>query len=262
MNLVKANLHAYIPSIVDFLDNQDFPWSKINSDFNKKVEERFATSNGDIITVEASIYDIIIACKKGLTEYEGLLVYFNHLFKELILNIDKNSRSVLKTTIRNLLISFDSKYLNFIGELSVLNNLLKSKMAKLVKCEVSLDNYKSIDFDVIFPESEVRVLIEVINIHLDPQKTEDDHDKIEAFLRKRLIDKRTVKTKNSCLADKVHIIPVLWGSPKDLKIYAHFYKTNKFKIPLTYEAMSYLTYSDSIGYYETHFNLITKLFKE
>ncbi|MBO6659397.1 MAG: hypothetical protein JJ862_06185 [Roseivirga sp.] len=262
MNLVKENLRLYLPAIVEFLGKHDFPWTKVNSDFNKKIEKRLKEASGETSTVEASIYDIIISCKKGLKDYEGLLVFFNRLFEELIINTDDNTRAVIKTTVWNLLISFDSKYLNYIGELAVLNNLLKSKTVELIKCEVSLDNNKSIDFDVLFPENGMRVLIEVVNIHLDSQKTEDDPKKIQGFLKKRLTDKRKSKTQDSKYADKVHLIPVLWGSHKDLRIYERFFKSHKLDLPLTYEPMAYLTYSDSNGYFETYFNPITKLFKE
>jgi hypothetical protein len=262
MNHVKENLRYYLPAIVEFLGEHDFPWTKVNTDFNKKIEKRLEEASGEIFTVEASIYDIIIACKKGLKDYEGLLVFFNRLFEELIINMENNTRAVIKTTVWNLLISFDSKYLNYIGELAVLNNLLKSKTVELIKCEVSLDNNKSIDFDVLFPENGMRVLIEVVNIHLDPQKTEDNPHKIKAFLKKRLNDKRKSKTRDSEYADKVHLIPVLWGCHNDLRIYERFFKTHMLDLPLTYEPMAYLTYSDSNGYFETYFNPITKLFKE
>ncbi|BAO76449.1 hypothetical protein [Winogradskyella sp. PG-2] len=262
MNHVKENLRYYLPSIVEFIGEQEFPWTKVNARFNKKIEKRIEEATGETFTVEASIYDIIIACKKGLKDYEGLLFFFNSLFEELIKNTEDNTRAVIKTTVWNLLISFDSKYLNYIGELAVLNNLLKSKTVELIKCEVSLDNKKSIDFDVIFPENGMRVLIEVVNIHLDPQKTEDDPNKIKTFLEKRLNDKRKSKTGDSEYADKVHLIPVLWGSHENLRIYERFFKTNKIDTTLTYEPMAYLTYTDSNGYFETYFNPITKLFKE
>ena len=231
MNHVKENLRCYLPAIVEFLGDQEFPWAKVNARFNKKIEKRLEEVTSETFTVEASIYDIIIAYKKGLKDYKRLLVFFNKLFEELIKNTEDNTRAVIKRTVWNLLISFDSKYLNYIGELAVLNNLLKSKTVKLIKCEFSLDNKKSIDFDVLFPQSGMRVLIEVVNIHLDPQKTEDDPNKIKAFIEKRLNNKRKSKTGGSEHADKVHLVPVLWGSHENLRIYERFFKTYKLDIP-------------------------------
>ena len=105
-------------------------------------------------------------------------------------------------------------------------------------------------------------VIEVVNIHLKPNKTENNPSKIKAFLEKRLTEKRQSKTRNSSFADKVHLIPVLWGSNSDLKTYEKFFQSHKLNLPLTYEPMAYLSYSDSNGYFETYFDPITKLFKE
>lgn len=262
MNLVKENLRLFIPSIVEFLDDQDFPWGKIERNFNKHIEKRFVQAQNKPITVEANIYDIIIAFKQGRKEFIGLLIYFNRLFDELNKNLDKDSKKIVKTTIKNLLSSYNHSYLNFIGELSVLNNLIKSEMTDLIRCEKPIDNNKSIDFEINFKTNAIKVLIEVINIHLDPQKTEDDPVKIETFLRSKLMKKRNEKTKDSSFEEIVHLIPVLWGSVEDLRIYKQFYMTTGFSLPLTYEAMAYLAYSDDNDYYEHHFNCITKLFKE
>lgn len=262
MNLVKKNLSLFIPSIVEFLEGQDFPWTKIERNFNKQIEKRFENADNKPITVEANIYDVIIACKQGRKGFFGLLIYFNRLFEELNKNLDKESKKVVKTTIRNLLSSYNHSYLNFIGELSVLNNLIKSEMTELIRCEKSIDNNKSIDFEINFKSNGMKVLIEVVNIHLDPQKTEDDPAKIETFLKGKLTEKRNEKTKDRSYGDVIHLIPVLWGSVDDLRIYERFYMTTKFSLPLTYEAMAYLTYSDDNDYYEHYFNPITKLFKE
>ncbi|MBZ9652854.1 hypothetical protein [Psychroflexus montanilacus] len=90
MNLVKENLRLFIPSIVEFLDDQDFPWGKIERNFNKHIEKRFVQAKNKPITVEANIYDIIIAFKQGRKEFIALLIYFNRLFDELNKNLHFN----------------------------------------------------------------------------------------------------------------------------------------------------------------------------
>ena len=87
MNLVKENLRYYLPAIVEFLGKHDFPWTKVNTDFNKKIEKRLEEASGETFTVEASIYDIIIACKKGLKVFISTEKYTTISFqKYTILN--------------------------------------------------------------------------------------------------------------------------------------------------------------------------------
>lgn len=263
MNAVKQNIRVFIPSIYEFLENQDFPWSTIDYNFNAILDSRIKEMKKGNNKFEVTIYDIILDAKKGDNQLRSLLFFFNRLFEELMESLDQNGRKTVKTTVRKLLSSFDQKFLNFIGELAVLNNLLKSGNVELISCEVSLDNGKSIDLDVKFIKQNMRALIEVYNIHLDSDKVENDHKKIEIFLKKRLLDKRKDKViNNSKFKDKIHLIPVLWGDTKSLRIYEGFFKSTEFKIPLTYEPMTYVSYTNGVDRYESIFDPITKVFRD
>jgi hypothetical protein len=37
MNLVKENLSIYVPSLVELIGENDFPWDNIDKKFNKKL---------------------------------------------------------------------------------------------------------------------------------------------------------------------------------------------------------------------------------
>lgn len=262
MNLVKENLRIFIPALVNLVDEKDFPWKKIDNLFTQKIKDRIAESNGETFKVEASIYDIIVEAKKQNLTAIGLLDFLNKLFEELTDNLETREKRLIKSNVKQMLISLDSKYLNFLGEIAALNNLIKSKAYRLITIEEKISNGKSIDFKLRDIKTQKPILVEIVNIHLDSDKVENNPEAIRAFLTKKLTKKIESKTTN--LANKIqfYLIPVIWGSSKDIKIYSDFFKSNSLNLLDVLEPISYLTYSDTTGYYEHYFQTISKLFKE
>ena len=261
MNLVKENLKIFTPQIVNLIDSNDFPWDRINEKFNKKIEARLESAEENLFTVQASVYDHIIGAKKKKLNCIGLLKYFNLLFKELNENLKEDERQLVKTNVRNMLSSFDHQFLNYIGELAVLNQLIKSGSFQLLSCEEKLPNGKSIDFLFENKIKPMKILVEVVNIHINSDKVENDPSKIRTFFETKLGKKIDSKKEGLNQGVNFHLIPVIWGGTAALKIYDDFFKNNSLGIPLVYEPMAYLTYSDDKGYYEHYFTPISRLFK-
>src|SRR5690554_5971382 len=117
MNRVKENIGIYLPAIIKMVgDNLD--WRRIDKLFSDELVKRSKNANGDIIRIEATIYDIIIEAKKKNLQAIRFLSYFQRLLEELSVNLSFEEQKLIKKNIRDFLTSFDLKHLDFIGELS------------------------------------------------------------------------------------------------------------------------------------------------
>lgn len=105
----KTNLKYYVPSLVELVDNKDFPWNKIERMFTEKLNQRVDSIDGEHLLVEASIYDIIVQVKKDNIQATGLLHYFNHLFKELLDHLSATEKLHIRSNVKSMLKSFDSQ---------------------------------------------------------------------------------------------------------------------------------------------------------
>lgn len=258
MNRVKENIKLFLPALIEIVGDSDFDWNYIDNLFSKKLNERTLKAGGGTLLIEATIYDIIIQVKKGNQEAIRLLSFFQKLLEELSTNLIEEEQKLVKKNVRNLLISFDSKYLNFVGEIAVLNNLLKSKMYRLEDVETKLSSKKSIDFTVKKIDNRKLFLVEIVNIHLDSNKIENDETKIKKFFADRLVNK--IKSKKS--SEDFFLVPVLWGGWKDVKIYSDYFKKNRMDIKNVLEPVSYVTFSDphNANHYFHRFGNVSNLF--
>ena len=263
MNNVLRNLSFYLPSIFTIIDENDLDWTNIDSLFKKKIEKRIQECKGETIIVETTIYDLIIEVKKKNSQALRLLDFINKLFYELSGNLDTLEKQLVKNNIRNILINFDMRYLNFIGEIAVLNSLMKTKKYSLEGIETKLSNNKSIDFKLKQYSDNSYILIEIVNIHLNSDRIEKSNVKIDKFLTERLEQK--VKNKKQGLFEDInfYLIPVLWGNSDDLKIYSDYFIENSIQIKNVIEPLSYLTFIDPNDetYFLHRFGKISDLFK-
>ena len=260
MNLVKQNLSIFLPELTKFIGDEQFPWDEIDYKFDKKIESRFSKNPEGSIIVEACIFDQIVSIKKRNTDYTGMMDFYNKLFYQLNTLLNKTEKKLILKTIRNLLVSFDSKYLNYLGELSALYKLKQTNNFILLDVEKVLPNGKSIDFDMMIKEPKMQVLIEILNIQINPEKVEDDSNKICDFINGRIIEKLSVKKLNLVEEWNIHLVPIIWGGHKELEIYNKYFKNNSLDLPLTYEPLAFITYYDNYNNYFPKFGAISSLF--
>jgi hypothetical protein len=260
MNLVKSNLELFLPALIRLVDFKDFPWTKIDQAFSNKWEQRTIESKGEAMQIEASIYDIIIAAKKENRQAIGLLDFLNKLFEELADHLTKAEKVLVRRNVKSMLKALDSKYLNFVGEMGVLNNMIKSGRYRLTGIEYKLPNGKSADFRMTQTAKNEDILIEVVNLHLDAGKVESDPVAISQFLTKKLSEKMADKKEKLTEPVKIYLIPILWGGWQDIKVYSDFCKNTPVAIPDTLEPIAYLQYNDGAAYFEHHFKSVSHLF--
>jgi hypothetical protein len=279
INMVKANLSRFLPALVEFIGKLEFPWDRIDRFFSDELTKRqqkiddklkglLASGNTsdpeDVsITLEVCIYDVIVLAAKGNSTAIGFLHFLNMLFFELTDTLQLKEKILVCSNVRQMLISFDLKYQDFLGEIAVLRNLITSKIYNLEAIEEQPSNsIKPIDFKLRKIETGNIVWVEVLNIHLVDERVNPDSVAIHSFLKGRIVRKLEQKAVNVSDRSQFHLIPVLWGNSDSLKIYSDFFRTNIFQIPNVMEPIGYLTYSDGHGYYEHYFKPVSKLFKE
>lgn len=258
MNRVKENIKLYLPAIIKIVGD-DFDWDRIDKLFTGEINKRIEKAKEETLIIDVTIYDIIIEVKKGNKEAKRFLSFFQRLLEELSINLSLVELKLIKKNIRDFLTRFDQKYLDYVGELAVINNLIKSKTYRLENIETKLISGKSIDFEIKNIENGQPYFVEVTNIHLVHEKVENDDEKIEAFLNHRLTSKI-----NSKMSDiNFYLIPVLWGGWRDIKIYSDYFMRNKMHISSVLEPLAYVTFYDpkKETFYLHRFTSVSKLFE-
>ena len=212
---LKSKLQLHLPVLVTLIGNTPFAWDDVNRLFIEKFARRHANyvSANNYLQVEINFFDVISQTLLGNRKYIPLYTYFKKLLEELDMQLTPEKKILLSGTFRSLLTNWDLKFLNFIGELSVLNNLLKSGY-QLGAVEEEMPNGKHMDFTVI-SQNRNKVLVEVKNIRL--HNGEDKTDKqLVSQIKRKLTRKVNAKSKNGLPDIVFHTVAVIWAPHKVL----------------------------------------------
>ena len=103
----------------------------------------------------------------------------------------------------------DKNYLNFIGELTVLNEILKAKKYELKNVEEKIKSNRNASADFLFLDkaTSLELLIEVVNIHLESWELKDEElvfNHITSKVTEKIKNKFTGAARPFCLQ------PVIW----------------------------------------------------
>lgn len=254
------NLRYYLPALERLYGNSGLDWATYDAVYNNLHEKRNKDGKEGLL-VEANIYDIILTLKKEEGLGFWLIDYFNQILDKLNLQLDEIGRTKIKEALHNVFTAHDHKYLNFVGELSVLNQLLSSTVFTLNDVEVPIPNGKSIDFEML-TQSKQPMLVEVHNIHLDDDKVESNGDALLRFLVKRRKDKIAEKRKDLSGEMDFQLVQVLWGNARSLYLYSQLFKNHK-ELLTNIEPLAYLTLSDPHNpqKFEHKFGRVSSLFE-
>lgn len=264
-NMVKLNIACYFHGVLSMLGENKFDWDEIDKLFNEELgrrKQRTLVENTETIIIEASIHDIIVEVKKRNMQAIRLLHFFNSALQDLSILLSPLEKKLVVKSLWDLLTTFNKNYLNFTGEMLILNNLIKTGKYRLTGIEYLLPNNKSVDFQLLDIDENTVVLVEVLNIHLKDGKVEKQNDLLGKFLTKRITDK--IEAKNEGLKEKVdfELVPVLWGAASDLKVYCDYFKLNNMQIVGVHEAFAFASFMDSLDgqKFEGRFMRLSKLF--
>jgi hypothetical protein len=250
---IKKGIERYMPSIFLLLNNEDINWQKINDQVLKAHLKRKKeyNANNNQLTIEMSFYDLISHALKDPKNALGVFDFINRVVFNLSNNLNAAQKREFKKTIYSMLTNLNRNYLNFVGELAVINGLLNSKLYALERVEFPLPNGKNVDFMVLDIKRNKKILIEVLNIHLK-KGLPDNYEGIKQFLLHRFNEKLRSKKQNLPSDFEIEIIlaPVVWvEAHHDLqKLYDFYSAGNKTSIyPGDYIPYAYANFVSAEG---------------
>jgi hypothetical protein len=260
LNQTKLNVQAMIPGLIELTSvDLDFPWDSINRSFSDIWRRKIAESDNETFQTEATFFFMLLAAMKGEPLAIGYVDYLNRMCHELSGQLSIEKKKMLGKIIKKIIKVPNLDFLNFVGELSTLNNLLKSNAYELERIESPLKNDNSIDFHLKDLATQKSILVEVINIQLNDDKVERDPDAINTFLTGRLIKKIAEKEEELAGTLDFWIVAVLWGSWKSIQIYRDHFRSYPVQISRTIEPLAYVQHSDGRGYYMHQFGRVSTL---
>lgn len=262
----------FCPSIFNVIKDK-INWVEEDNKFETELEKREAKRvelRVESFKVRTSFIDVLIDCYNGDKSQIDFIAHLNNMVNELLQKVPdvhhKGLREMIKGKLTNLK---DWNYLNVCGELSILKALINGDY-KLKKIEADYSNGRNKDFLLEDPKGDLG-LFEVMNIHADSEKLEDEED-LKTFIFKRLTDKINYETEGVTKSENkipLYFIPVFWffDMNKLLKFYPFFvkfeseYNQNCFEYPVSgFNAYIKLTDDKSINFFS--FGSITSLLKK
>src|ERR1035437_4980494 len=247
---IQEKLKIYFPILFELLNSNKIDWKMVEKTFAKKYvqyQSKHEKTNAPF-RIEASFFSIITAAIKREKGAVMLLDYIQKLFEELIDKLDSNEKKQIKNTIFGFLTNIDSKYLNFLGELSVLNQFKRRTNFKLIKTEEILltsgVNNSRIDFKFFNPTTNGFELIEIINIHLNETNTSNEKSVNNLMTQKisEKLSKKGIKENPSFF-----LVPVVWGNWKEIKCVQKYYKNHKPSFQNTGVPVCFVPFTNSDG---------------
>jgi hypothetical protein len=128
----------------------------------------------------------------GNPQGQRMVTFFRGTLEQLSRCLDSAGRRKIKDTLYNLLIETNLNYLNYIGELSVLNVFLWKGAFRLHAIESPLGNGNEADFSLEPMNGGKPTLIEVVNIR--PRTYRNSPNILKKFLEGKLSEKSNNST--------------------------------------------------------------------
>lgn len=247
---LKKKLQIYFPVLFHLLNGRDLDWKMITKSFKKKLYEHTVKyeQQGRPIQIEVSFYSLVIGVAKGKREAETFFLFLKKLFEELNYRLDDREKTLIRGSLTGIFSNIDLKYLNFVGELCVLNYIKRNHGYILNATEYphDLSNRKgpSIDFCFVGSSNGDIFLIEVVNIHLFNASSWTE-EKIERAITQKISEK--LRNKGFDKNPSFTLIPVLWGAHDDIKSIAEFYERKKPHFVNTAIPLCFMAFSDAKG---------------
>ncbi|MBB5396686.1 hypothetical protein [Mucilaginibacter sp. AK015] len=214
---LKGRLQSYLPVLFDFLSVRDFDsaqWLKLESNFKQRYLQRKADfeANNNYLLVKRNFFDLITG---KLRDERAAVIFFDlvkKLLEELADRFTGEEKKQVIPTLYNLMIADDEKFLNFLGELLVLNAVTKGGNFRLIEVESTIVGDLSADFLFERTSDGGKELIEVTNIHIDEKNTRLDERLSSQYARKF-----QKKTRGAAIFNKFLLVPVIWAPYTDLR---------------------------------------------
>ncbi|MEQ1587205.1 MAG: hypothetical protein ABL895_15055 [Cyclobacteriaceae bacterium] len=222
---IEKALMAYFPVFFDLVAGSKLNWGRINKRAEEVLAERKKKidSHGQPALIEVGFIDLIISTIRGRGQAGLFFLFIKKLFEELAVNLSGDEKLLIKDNLYGFLTNIDLKYLNFLGELCVLNQIKKNTQWRLIDTECPNDplNKSGPKIDFKFATTRSQMMIEVVNLHLDERLDWTDM-RIENLLTQKLPAK--LRAKRGVGSPIFYLLPVLWGNHKSISKFVEYYK--------------------------------------
>ena len=260
---LEPKLRLYMPAMFRVLDNGNLKkgqWRNLNKRFVEEYYKRkeLYAANNNYLRMESNFFDLIDATLRGEEEAFRLVGLFDILFKGLGSHLLVTEKIMVRDTIYSTLINFDHKCRNFIGELLVLLNAIENRRYSLIGVEIDfIAQNNTADFTLLYNSTGEKVLVEVVNIHLD------NSDYLTETLNNKIKEKIEKKTGGNSDFKPFTLAPVIWAPFEVLKEIAALYKSgNGVEMDGVNEPLAYWFFSVPNGMPIYRFGKVSTLFPE
>lgn len=252
-----------MPSLIELIGDKNISWTSVNRLLFNHVRESHdkALLLGGEIIKDANFFTILKNKYEGNGLSDAMFDFNNFIFEKLNELLSKEEKSLLQSTILNIMTDMSRDYLNFIGELAVLYAFKASEKFTLLRVEEKLHPDKNTSADFLFKNKQdgADLLIEVLNLHIEKQ----DFSSLE-HLKFWLDSKYNKKKRDKFVNDEkeVFIQPVIWvKSEEQLQNLEKLYCETDFSIDYVNTPMSMLTYLIDGSSYEHRFEPVTTILR-
>jgi len=254
---IQIFIRNYMADFYSLIEVQSISWNNINRIFGNhlnKVKKQF-NKNGRPVLRDATFYSVVISKINKDGKGDGMFDFYNSLFYSLSLHLDESQKKLIHKTLYNILVEVDKNYLNFIGELAVLNAILKTKQYEFKNVEEKIKFGSNVSADFLFIDKQTRLeqLVEVVSIHL-----EDKELKNEQRIVNHIKSKVTEKINNKFIGtDRPYLIqPVIWTRDiDDIDFLKKLHKRGEIEIQNMNSPFVYYTFL--VKTYEHHFERLS-----
>lgn len=262
---VKNGIERHIPSLLKLLGNQNISWNSINKGLDKhitKLHSELTESKEEEITKGVTFYSFLIGNEVNRKETAPMFSFFNNLFDELYNRLDQKELLHLHKMIKFVLTNYDYRYLNFIGELAVLNTYKSTNKYFLLNIEERVYSQNRVKADLFLKRKDdnLEFLVEIVNIHLEGKQI-INREQIVERIKQKILEKINC-TFFTSPKKSIYIQPVLWfESLKQIEITANIYKNSEIHFYNVFIPMCYLTYKLNDNY-EHRFEYVNTILED
>jgi hypothetical protein len=214
---VEAGIKYYLPSLGKLITG-NFSWTDLDKQWNKKVNEKLIIANGKKVKQIMTLLTLTTNAFKGQGFFEvQFLRFIDHVIKILVDKLSAQELELIKGNLYDMLIYSDS-FLDHLGEIMVLADLITTKPYRLLKSEYR-QNPKGVPIDFRFLDNQTNkhINIEVYCIKLTEKNFEAQPKyTLTEFIVGKLNAKIKKKDKSGL---EYKVFPVLWLINTDEKDY-------------------------------------------
>ena len=256
---IKKKLQEYLPGLFELIGDNEIGWNRLTKIFLKnysELEAEYDKGEQPVIR-KKNIYSTINYALNGNQSEIDFRNFINCTFSNLAILLNKEERKLVCKNVKDFLL-FGEDFLNYVAEVAILNNLMKTGTYRLIAVEAKSPNVRTkIDFKLKDEKKNTEVLVEVVSISIDDRIKRTD-DNLTAHIQSKIREK--LKLKNHSIQNDFILIPVIWyESPETLQRIISLCNANKFDIPGSYIPHAYSSVMLPNNKNELRFGRITTL---